>query len=224
VRFSGSAASKPWIHIVQTHRGPARLHLTPVPDPRALVLLGHGAGGDARAAALVAVRDALTVAGAAVVLLDQPYVVAGRRAPDPAPRLDEVVSGVVEQLRADWSDVPLVVGGKSSGARVGCRVAQAVGAIGVLALGFPLRPPGRPERSRAAELAAGCPVLVVQGSRDSFGTPDEVRSAAAGLPVTVHAVASGDHSFVPRKADGRTRQECLAEVATVAARWVTELL
>lgn len=224
MRLSGSAVSKPGVHTVQTHRGPARLHSTPVAEPRGLVLLGHGAGGDARAASLVAVRDALADAHLAVVLLDQPYVVAGRRAPDPAPRLDAVVVEIVDRLRAGWPDLPLVVGGKSSGARVGCRVATTVGAAGVLALGFPLRPPGRPDRSRAPELAAGCPVLVIQGSRDSFGTPDDVRSAAAGLPVTVHAVAGGDHSFVPRRADGRSARDCLAEVAAVATRWVSDLL
>jgi len=224
VRLSGGAASKPGIHTLQTQRGPARLHVTPVAEPRGVVLLGHGAGGDARAAVLVAVRDALAEARVAVVLLDQPYVVAGRRAPDPAARLDAVVVETVDTLREAWPDPPLVLGGKSSGARVGCRVAPAVGAAGVLALGFPLRPPGRPDRSRAAELAAGCPVLVVQGARDNFGTPDEVRSAAAGLPVSVHSVAGGDHSFVPRRVDGRTRQECLAEVATVAARWVAQLV
>jgi predicted alpha/beta-hydrolase family hydrolase len=193
-------------------------------SPRAVILLGHGAGGDATAPALLAVRDGLVRADLAVALLDQPYRVAGRRAPDPAAHLDAVAVSVVERVRGAWKDLPLVVGGKSSGARVGCRVAEAVGAVGVIALGFPLRPPGHPDRSRAAELAAGVPVLVVQGERDSFGTPDDVRSAAGSLPVTVHGVAAGDHSFVPRKADGRTRQECLAEVATVCVDWVVRLV
>ncbi len=191
-----------------------------------MVVLGHGAGGDSSAPVLQAVASALVDAGAAVALVDQPYRVAGRRAPDPAPRLDAALRAVVTHLRRrrGMGTLPLVLGGKSSGARVACRTAEGVGASGVLALGFPLHPPRRPERSRAAELAAvACPVLVVQGERDSFGTPEELAAALGSRPSrgAVHVVCGGDHSFVPRKADGRTREECLAEVAEAAARWLS---
>ena len=119
-----------------------------------------------------------------------------------------------------------MLGGKSSGARVACRSAAAAGALGVVCLGFPLHPPGRPERSRADELlSAPCPVLVCQGSRDSFGTPDDV---AAVLPrktrVTLHAIDGGDHSFSARRADGRTTGDCLDEVASTVVQWVTAQL
>lgn len=222
--LAGASVSKPRVHTVQTRHGAAKLHVSGPDLPTGVVLLGHGAGGSATTPLLLAVAEALVAAGLAVVLLDQPYRVAGRRSPAPAPQLDAAVVDVVARLRAEWPDLPLIVGGKSSGGRVGCRVASTVGAVGVVVLGFPLRPPARPDRSRAAELAAGCPVLVVQGSRDSFGTPDEVRSAAGDLPVTVHEVAGGDHSFVPRKGVGRTRHDCFAEVAAVVTLWVGDLL
>jgi hypothetical protein len=169
---------------------------------------------------LVAVRDRLVADGLAVGLVEQPYRVAGRRVPDPAPMLDQVMTEVAGWAATSVPGAPLVLGGKSSGARVGCRVARDLGAVGVVALGFPLVPPGRPDRSRAAELAAGCPVLVVQGTRDAFGTPDEVRAAAGDLPVTVHEVAGADHSFAARRVDGRSSRECLAETAGVVTEWV----
>ena len=130
---------------------------------------------------------------------------------------------VVSKLRSRLGDVPLVLGGKSSGARVGARIARAAGAAGVVALGFPLIPPGHPDRSRGFELDAGCPVLVLQGSRDSFGSPAAVLAAAAGLPVDVHEVASGNHSFVARRADARTTADCMAQVATTVTAWVRAL-
>ena len=195
-----------------TPRGDARLAVDPSEgQTRGTALLFHGAGGDSNAAVLVAVRDALLATGWDVVRLDQPYRVAGRRAPDPAHLLDAVALQVAATLRG-----PLLLGGKSSGARVACRIAKEAGAVGVVALGFPLHPPGRPERSRAPELlGAGVPVLVVQGSRDTFGTAEDLRA----IHGDVHEVAGGDHSFVPRKADGRTARDCLDEVAGVVARW-----
>ncbi|WP_320066329.1 alpha/beta family hydrolase [Micromonospora sp. RTGN7] len=166
---------------IGTPRGPARVDTDlPAGPPRALLVLGHGAGGDVDAPDLRAVRDAAVAAGVAVVRVTQPYRLAGRRAPAPAGHLDEAWTAVVAQLRRRHPAVPaLVVGGRSSGARVACRTAAAVGADAVLALAFPLHPPGRPERSRVAELATGLPTLVVNGDRDPFGVPD------AGPPVLV---------------------------------------
>lgn len=220
--LSKAPQSKRNDHETRTPHGTARVDLALPPEPAGLVVLGHGAGGDSQARVLVAVSAALQAAGIATALIDQPYRVAGRRAPDPADRLDAAMTAVVADLATRLPGVPLMLGGKSSGARVGCRTSAAVGAVGVVALGFPLVPPGRPDRSRAGELAAGCPVLVVQGTRDSFGSPDDVRRAAAALPVTVHEIVGGDHSFAARRADPRTTAECIAEVAAVVTSWCRE--
>jgi predicted alpha/beta-hydrolase family hydrolase len=158
---------------IATPRGPARIDTDlPAGPAAALLVLGHGAGGDVDAPDLRALRDAAVAASVAVVRVTQPYRVAGRRAPAPAGHLDEAWTAVVAELRRRHPGVPaLVAGGRSSGARVACRTALAVGADAVVALAFPLHPPGRPERSRAAELATGVPTLVVNGDRDPFGVP-----------------------------------------------------
>jgi len=182
---------------VPTPHGPARVHRTePDGAPRGTLLLGHGAGAGSDSADLLAVAEAACAAGWAVLRVDQPWVVAGRRiAPAPA-RLDEGWTAVLTQLRADGELTgPVVLGGRSAGARVACRTAAALGAAGVLALAFPLHPPGRPEKSRAAELAqVDAPLLVVQGQTDAFGRPAEVEAALAGHPGQVQAVP-GDHGL-----------------------------
>ena len=138
--------------------------------PVSLLVLGHGAGGGVSAPDLTRVRDVAVSAGVRVALVTQPYRVAGRRSPAPAPHLDEAWVAAVREIAPPG--VPLVCGGRSSGARVACRTAAELGAAGVLALAFPLHPPGKPERSRAAELPTGIPTLVVNGDRDPFGVPD----------------------------------------------------
>ncbi|HEY3507387.1 MAG TPA: alpha/beta family hydrolase [Actinocatenispora sp.] len=183
---------------VDTSRGPAEADLVVPRAPRSLLVLGHGAGGGVDAVDLVAVRDAAYAAHVAVARVTQPYRVAGRRAPAPATHLDEAYGEVVAALRAELPRrLPLVVGGRSSGARVACRTAAALGAVGVLALAFPLHPPGRPEKTRLPELATGLPTLVVNGDRDPFGVPPttgtvhvEVRPGERhGLSVDPAAVA-----------------------------------
>ncbi|MGC9668884.1 alpha/beta family hydrolase [Planosporangium sp. 12N6] len=158
---------------VATPYGPAGLDVDrPGCAPLSLLVLGHGAGGGIGAVDLVAVRDAAVAAGVTVARVTQPYRVAGRRAPAPAAQLDRVYVAVVTALRDLVPDaVPLVVGGRSSGARVACRTAAELGAAGVLALAFPLHPPGKPDRSRAGELPTELPTLVVNGDRDPFGVP-----------------------------------------------------
>lgn len=159
--------------------------------PVSLLVIGHGAGGGVDAPDLVAVRAAAVAAGVAVVRVEQPYRVAGRRAPAPAAHLDQAWTAVVEAVRAaePLAGVPLVVAGRSSGARVACRTATDLGAAAVLALAFPLHPPGKPERSRLAELdLPDLPVLVVQGDRDPFGMPPEA-------PDRTVRVVPGDHSL-----------------------------
>ncbi len=145
----------------------------PAGDLAALLVLGHGAGGDVDAPDLTALRAACLEAGVAVARVTQPYRVAGRRAPAPAAHLDEAWIAAVAAARADrrLANLPLIVGGRSSGARVACRTARALGAVAVVALAFPLHPPGRPERTRDAELDTGVPTLVVNGDRDPFGVP-----------------------------------------------------
>ena len=162
-------------NLLSTPRGPARVDTDlPAGQPSALLVLGHGAGGDVKAPDLCALRDTAVGVGLVVARVTQPYRVAGRRAPAPAGHLDEAWTAVLAVLLRRHPGVPLLVGGRSSGARVACRTAPTVGAVGVVALAFPLHPPGRPERSRAAELDTGLPTLVVNGDRDPFGVPHPI--------------------------------------------------
>jgi uncharacterized protein len=177
---------------LDTLHGQANAHLHLVEEARAALVLGHGAAGGVTARDLVAVTDVARAGGVSVVLVEQPYRVAGRRSPAPARQLDAAWTAVVEQLvAAELDGLPLIVGGRSSGARVACRTAAATGAVGVLCLAFPLQPPRRaaPAPSRLPELeAVTVPTLVVQGSRDAFGMPP------AGPQRTVVQVAA-DHSL-----------------------------
>jgi uncharacterized protein len=158
---------------IETGFGPATVELELPADPRFLLVLTHGAGGGVDAPDLLAARDAAAALGGAVARVLQPYRVRGARAPGPGPRQDDAWLEIIARLRAEVPGVPLIQGGRSNGARVACRTARAAGAAGVIALAFPLHPPGRPERSRADELrAAGMSVLVINGSRDPFGIPD----------------------------------------------------
>jgi uncharacterized protein len=177
------------------------VHLRPAEAPRAALMLGHGAGGGVAARDLVAAADAALAEGVSVALVEQPYRVAGRRSPAPARQLDAAWTVIAERLVADeLQGLPLVAGGRSLGARVACRTAEAVGAAAVLCLAFPLQPPARrsgPAPSRLPELdAVGVPVLVVQGDRDPFGMPPpgpgrEVVQVAGdhGLKADLDAVA-----------------------------------
>jgi predicted alpha/beta-hydrolase family hydrolase len=144
--------------------------------PAFLLVLTHGAGGGVASADLLAAGRAGLAAGAAVARVTQPYRVAGARAPGSAARQDAAWQEVIGALRSRYPAVPLVQGGRSNGARLVCRTARAVGAAAVVALAFPLHPPGKagvPESSRAPELrSAGVRVLVVNGDRDPFGVPD----------------------------------------------------
>jgi predicted alpha/beta-hydrolase family hydrolase len=157
---------------IQTPHGPARAHLRPADDPRGLLVLGHGAGGGVQARDIVAAAGAALAEDFSVVLVEQPYRVAGRKSPAPPAQLDAAWTAVIEAVRAD--DLPLITGGRSSGARVACRTAGATAAAGVLCLAFPVHPPGKPEKSRLDELdGVSVPVLIVQGTSDPFGMPPE---------------------------------------------------
>ena len=162
---------------IDTPHGRAVAHVQPADEPPAALILGHGAGGGVTARDLVAVTEAARSVGVSVALVEQPYRVAGRRSPAPARQLDAAWTAVVEHLRAgELRGLPLVVGGRSSGARVACRTAEGIGAVGVLCLAFPLLPPrraaaaARPDRLPELD-AITVPTLVVQGARDPFGIP-----------------------------------------------------
>ncbi|MBO2454061.1 alpha/beta hydrolase [Actinomadura barringtoniae] len=165
------------MEIVTAH-GPAEVTLDETADPSFLLVLTHGSNGGVEAADLLAVREVALSLGAAVARVMQPFRLAGRRAPGPPAKQDEAWLEIVKLLRDRFGDVPLVQGGRSNGARVACRTARDAGATGVVALAFPLHPPGKPEKSRADELrAAGAEVLVVNGDRDPFGIPDAADAA-----------------------------------------------
>jgi predicted alpha/beta-hydrolase family hydrolase len=179
---------------IDTPHGPAHAHLHPAAEPSAALVLGHGAAGGVGSRDLVAVTEVACSKGVSVALVEQPYRVAGRRSPAPARQLDAAWTAVVEHLAAgELSGLPLLVGGRSLGARVACRTAAATGAAAVLCLAFPLQPPPRagkaPSPSRLSELeAVTVPVLVVQGERDRFGIPP------AGASRTV-VLVPGDHGL-----------------------------
>ena len=201
---------------IATPHGPARAHTT---EPAAAVVgtlvLGHGAGGGIESADLVAITAEAAGAGWRVVRVEQPWRVAGKRIATAPPTLDAGWRAVLDALRADGGlPGPLVLGGRSAGARVACRTAAEHGAAGVLALAFPLHPPGRPEKSRAAELTAvPVPLVVVQGETDAFGDPAAVAAVLSGQAgASVYAVP-GDHSL----------KKNVDVVAAAALSWLDEL-
>jgi predicted alpha/beta-hydrolase family hydrolase len=179
---------------IDTPHGRANVHLHRADEPRAALVLGHGASGGVTSRDLVTATEVALSEHVSVALVEQPYRVAGRRSPAPAHQLDVAWTTVVEHLReGELKGLPLVVGGRSIGARVACRTAETTGAVAVLCLAFPLQPPRRssasPAQSRLDELdGVTVPTLVVQGTRDPFGMPP------AGTSRTVVEVP-GDHSL-----------------------------
>ncbi|HEY0630663.1 MAG TPA: alpha/beta family hydrolase [Thermoleophilaceae bacterium] len=191
---------------IETPHGPARAHFQPVDGAVATLVLGHGAGGGVSAPDLMVATRAALERRVSVALVEQPYRVAGRKSQAPAGQLDTAWIAAVERLRDEG--LPLIVGGRSAGARVACRTAANTGAAAVLCLAFPVHPPGKPEKTRLSELdAVQVPVLVVQGERDPFGMPPD------GPNRTVVSVR-GDHGL---KAD-------LEAVAAAIDGWLVALL
>jgi uncharacterized protein len=176
---------------ISTQAGPARAEIDRPGAAAFLIALTHGAGGGVASKDLLAVRDACLGLGGVVARVLQPYRVRGARAPGAPGPQDAAWLEIIARLRAENPDLPLIQGGRSNGARVACRTARAVGARAVVALAFPLHPPGRPEQSRVAELRqAGTDVLVVNGERDPFGVPDETDAArVVVLPGETHALS-----------------------------------
>ncbi len=201
---------------LETPHGLARAHLRLVDSPFAALILGHGAGGGVESPDLVGATNAAREVGISVVLVEQPYRVAGRRSPAPARQLDEAWRAVVSQLRDDTlSGLPLLLGGRSAGARVACRTAEELGAAAVLCLAFPVHPPGRaddPEKSRLPELdAVRVPTLVVQGERDPFGMPPDG-------PIRTVVRIPGTHSLRSSTAVAAAVSDWLATIVPRLAR------
>lgn len=206
---------------VETPVGSARV-TREGPHGARLLVLGHGAGAGRGIDALdlLAARDAALALGYGVARVEQPWLVRGSRVAEAPRRLDGAWRAVLAALlgATPVAYESLVVGGRSSGARVACRTAQEVGATAVLALAFPLCPPGRPDRSRLSELkAAVLPRLVVQGERDAFGRPEP----APGLDV--HLVRGADHAFALRRQDGRSPVEVAGEIRDAVTEWLVRL-
>lgn len=199
---------------LETPHGPARAHLQPVDEPLGALMLGHGAAGGVQARDITTAATAANAKGFSVALIEQPYRVAGRRSPAPASQLDAAWIAAAEQLRSDLlRGLPLITGGRSSGARVACRTAQGTDSTGVLCLAFPLHPPQRKnatgERpSRIDELdLVHVPALVVQGVNDRFGMPPATHNR-------VVAQIKGDHRL----------QSDLSAIAAAVEAWLPQVL
>jgi predicted alpha/beta-hydrolase family hydrolase len=206
--------------IVGTPAGDARITWQPATGRAGVVLaVSHGAGGGIGAQDLRALAAALPAAGVTVALVEQPWRVAGKKVA-PAPKtLDTGWRGLWPAL--EKKGLPIVAGGRSAGARVACRTARELGARAVLALSFPLHPPGKPERSRADELlGAGVPVLVVQGGNDPFGRPEEFPDGSYELI----EVDAADHGLSVPKRAALTQQEALGAVVDGVRKWITALV
>ncbi|MEU1333438.1 alpha/beta family hydrolase [Streptomyces sp. NPDC005865] len=204
------------VETVETDAGVARItwHPAPANTARLVLAVSHGAGGGIEARDLRALAAALPAHGVTVALVEQPWRVAGKKLA-PAPRtLDTGWRGIWPAL--EKQGLPVISGGRSAGARVACRTATELGAAAVLALSFPLHPPGKPEKSRADELlGAGVPTLVVQGGNDPFGKPAEFPEGAYELVEIPH----GDHGFaVPKRAEGG-QDEAVKRITDAVTRW-----
>ncbi|MFG3194959.1 alpha/beta family hydrolase [Streptomyces sp. NPDC048208] len=207
------------IETVETEAGTARVTWHPADEPRLVLAVSHGAGGGIEARDLQALAAALPAHGVSVALVEQPWRVAGRKVA-PAPKtLDTGWRGLWPALTRPG--LPVVSGGRSAGARVACRTATELGARAVLALSFPLHPPGRSEKSRAGELlGAGVPALVVQGGNDPFGRPGEFPGEG---DFELVEVPFGDHSFAVPKRAPVTQEAALTTVTDAVVRWAVSL-
>ncbi|MEU6274612.1 alpha/beta family hydrolase [Streptomyces populi] len=206
------------VETVGTDAGTARITWHRAAGARLVLAVSHGAGGGVEARDLRALAGSLPAHGVSVALVEQPWRVAGKKVA-PAPRtLDTGWRGVWPALARQG--LPVISGGRSAGARVACRTAVELGAAAVLALSFPLHPPGKPEKSRAAELlGAGVPTLVVQGGNDPFGRPEEFPPGAYELIEVPH----GDHGFAVPKRAPLGEEEALKIITDGVTEWAASL-
>lgn len=202
------------VRTIATPHGDARLHTDRSRHPVATLVLGHGAGRGEDSPDLVALARALPGQGISVFRIEQPWHVAGKRVAARPQVLDAVTVACVNGIRAR---TPMVLGGRSAGARVACRLAEPLGGVGCLALAFPLNPPGRPESTRLPELlGARVPTFVVQGERDRFGGPEAFpdRFELTGIP-------DADHGFKVPKSAALSQEETLDLLVEAVVEWVT---
>jgi len=197
----------------------------------ALLVLAHGAGAGQRHPFMVRVARGLAERGIDVVTFDFPYMQHKRKVPDKAPVLEAAFREAIAEARALVTDRhALFIGGKSMGGRIATHLAAGwtdltIGALrGVIALGYPLHPPGKPDQLRIAHLPSiRVPMLIVQGERDAFGTPQELEPIIEPLPsrVTLHRVAGGDHSLAVPKSSGMRQDQVYDNVLDTIASWMT---
>ena len=208
---------------VDTPQGPGRFFIDLAERPRSILVLGHGASGGVGSADLELLADNLPGLGISVVRFEQPWRTAGRKVGAPPPRLDEAWCASLEWLtEQEWAQQPLVVGGRSAGARVGCRTASETNPAAIVCLAFPLHPPGRPQKTRLEELTTPTvPRLVLQGSKDSFGTAEEIRTAIDQAPgITVVELPGADHSYRIGKSSVQTRTDLGMTLVTEVSRFI----
>ncbi len=194
----------------------------------ATLVLAHGAGAGQFHPFMVGFARAVSALGIDVVTFNFPYMDGKRRVPDKAPVLEECFRAVITAARRDLPSATraLFIGGKSMGGRMATHVAAADGQLqiaGLVLLGYPLHPPGNPGKRRDAHLpAVGRPALFVQGSRDTFGTPEELRPALALMTPSpsLHVVEGGDHSFKVARAHETGQREIEADVQRTVAAWI----
>ncbi|NUU07353.1 alpha/beta family hydrolase [Leifsonia sp. C5G2] len=208
---------------VPTSVGPGRLTIAAAAHPTAVLWLGHGAGGGIEAVDLAVLADRLPPLGVTVVRYEQPWRVAGKRVAARPATLDIAWRETAPRILELAAGLPLFVGGRSAGARVACRTASEVGAAGVVCLAFPLHPPGSPEKSRLQELLEPeVPVLVLQGTRDPFGSAETVAVEASSHDgVRVVPVPEADHGMRVAKSSGVTAADVRDLIAATVAGFVS---
>jgi len=210
----------------------AMVYPTAVKHPAGVTLiLGHGAGAGQTSDFLVSFARGLAARGIDVVTFNFLYREQGRRIPDPNDKLEACWRAVIEAVRGQMKsgDNALAIGGKSMGGRIASQVAAAgIGDLAALVfLGYPLRPPGRPDRLRAEHLSRiNAPMLFVQGSRDAFGTPDELSPIVTPLEPSaeLYVVEGGDHSFTVRKGAGGGQEDIYRAIQEHIAAWLREMV
>jgi len=190
----------------------------------AALVVGHGAGAGQKSPFMVRTAEGLAARGIATATFDFPYITAGRHVPDRAPVLEQAWRDAIARAQQELSGLPLFIGGKSMGGRISSQVAaqEIEGVSGLIFLGYPLHPPGKPEQRRDAHLpAVRQPMLFVQGTRDAFGTADEIRALLPRLQrATLHEVPGGDHSFKVSGRGAAKPDAVLAGILDVVGAWM----
>ena len=211
------------VEAIGTPQGPGRLFVDLAELPSSLLVLGHGAGGGVGAADLELLATSLPARGTTVVRFEQPWRTAGRTVGAQPPKLDEAwLTALRWLMEQEWAQHQLLVGGRSAGARVACRTASVTDPAAIVCLAFPLHLPGRPDKSRAAELLApSAPRLVMQGSKDSFGTPEEIRAAIGTAEgVQVVELPGADHGYRIAKSSAFTPADLRITLVAEVSRFI----